>query len=78
MPVRLIIILVVATIILRVARRVLSAAIAPASKQAARRPRSSQMVRCAACGTFVTEKSALVVRDRDFCSPACAGQSQRA
>jgi hypothetical protein len=78
MPVRLLIFFVLSIIVLRLVRRIVSAAITPGPKQKVRRPKSAQMVRCATCGTFITVKSALVVRDRDFCSPACASQSQRA
>ena len=33
--------------------------------------RTSQMVRCESCGTFVTETRALVVGNKEFCSKAC-------
>ena len=34
--------------------------------------KTSRMVRCESCGTFVAETRALVIGSRDFCSKACA------
>ena len=34
--------------------------------------RTSRMVRCESCGTFVAETRALLVGNKDFCSKACA------
>jgi hypothetical protein len=34
--------------------------------------RTSQMVRCESCGTFVAETRALVLGNKEFCSKACA------
>lgn len=40
----------------------------------ARGRRSSPMVRCEACGMFITKSSALMAGDRDFCSKKCLEQ----
>ncbi len=39
--------------------------------------RGATMVRCETCGTFVTERSALVVGGHDFCSQTCLEQRAR-
>ncbi len=39
--------------------------------------RRATMVRCETCGTFVTERSALVAGGRDFCSQPCLEQRAR-
>jgi hypothetical protein len=39
---------------------------------AGEKPPSSRMIRCELCGTFVTERSAVLVAGRRFCSTACA------
>jgi hypothetical protein len=31
------------------------------------------MIRCAACGTFITQGSAIAIGNNQFCSNACAG-----
>ncbi|HWP42117.1 MAG TPA: PP0621 family protein [Blastocatellia bacterium] len=36
------------------------------------RQRSARLVRCARCGMFVAESSALLVKGAEFCSRACA------
>ena len=38
--------------------------------------KTSRMVRCESCGTFVAETRALVVGNKDFCSPACVGKKR--
>jgi hypothetical protein len=39
--------------------------------------KSSAMVRCESCGTFVTEGRAMIVGGRKFCSAACMEQKAR-
>ncbi len=34
---------------------------------------NSLMIRCAACGTFITQSSAIALGNNQFCSNACAG-----
>ena len=43
-------------------------------RQTARARRAAQMVRCEACGMFITKSSALMAGDRDFCSKTCLEQ----
>ena len=79
--VKLILYFIIAYMLLRFARRMLSGFGSPAtSGREAGRPRpapseprisSSQTVRCDNCGVFVTEKSALLVGDKGFCSKSC-------
>ena len=38
--------------------------------------KTSRMVRCESCGTFVAETRALVVGNKDFCSKACVGNKR--
>lgn len=35
------------------------------------RMKSTRMVRCESCGTFIAERRALLLGERGFCSPAC-------
>jgi hypothetical protein len=42
-----------------------------------RRSASSQMVRCSACGMFITKGSALMLGGSDFCSETCYEQKVR-
>lgn len=46
----------------------------PTGGRTAPRGRSSEMVRCDACGMFITKSSALMVAGGDFCSRACYEQ----
>lgn len=63
---------VIAYLVLRVVRWFLTpSAPSSARKASARRARSARMVRCSACGMFITESSALMVGGSDFCSRAC-------
>ena len=79
--IKLIIYFIIAYMVLRFVRRMMtgltSAQVSSSNSQGARRnsaePRisSSQTVRCDNCGVFVTEKSALLIGDKGFCSKAC-------
>ncbi|MGA9774066.1 MAG: PP0621 family protein [Blastocatellia bacterium] len=40
----------------------------------ARQRGAAQMVRCDACGMFITKNSALMAGERDFCSKICLEQ----
>ena len=53
--------------------------LAPSPRRPAQggRSRSAPMVRCEACGMFVTQSSALVAGGRDFCSRQCLEQRAR-
>ena len=64
---------IVAYIVIRVVRRFLGVPQA-ASRQRLHvvSDRTSRMVRCESCGTFVAETRALVKGNKDFCSKACA------
>jgi len=59
----------------RFVRRLLLPARPRATETRARRPAS--MVRCEACGMFITKSSALLAGGREFCSPACVEQKAR-
>jgi hypothetical protein len=79
---KLIIYFIIAYMLLRFVRRMAGGfASSAASSRDPRRTRraspeprisSSQTVRCENCGVFVTEKSALLIGDKGFCSKACA------
>jgi hypothetical protein len=43
------------------------------SGSASRSTDNSLMIRCSACGTFVTQGSAIAIGNSRFCSNACAG-----
>ena len=42
------------------------------------RGKSRLLIKCAACGTFITEARALMVRGRAYCSATCASAADRA
>lgn len=66
---------ILAYLTLRFIRWVLRPSRAASSRrQGAGRDRSSQMVRCSACGMFITKSSALMLGGSDFCSKACYEQ----
>jgi hypothetical protein len=46
----------------------------PGQTSRGRARRAAQMVRCDACGMFITKSSALMAGDRDFCSKTCLDQ----
>jgi len=74
--IQLVFYVIVGYFIVSVIRRLMRGG-SPRREAAARRQqssgrRSSQMIRCEACGTFVTEGSALIVGDTGFCSKGCA------
>jgi|ERR1051325_10278508 hypothetical protein len=43
-----------------------------APRQTPRAASSALMIRCAACGTFITESSAVLAGSRVYCSNSCA------
>jgi hypothetical protein len=55
---------------LRLVRWILTPS-ASSPKKTVRRAKSSQMVRCNACGMFITKGSALMEGGGDFCSKTC-------
>ncbi len=76
---RIILYIVLAYMVLRFVKRVLSPTRAAGSRsyrrsQARGRQNtiSSRTVRCENCGMFITEKSALMVGGTEFCSKGCA------
>lgn len=79
--IKLILYFIIAYMVVRFARRMIGGFTSSApSRPDAGRPRpapseprvsSSQTVRCDNCGVFVTEKSALLIGDKGFCSKAC-------
>lgn len=75
---RIILYIVLAYMVLRFVRRVLtpSRAASRTYRRRQARPRqnviSSRTVRCENCGMFITEKSALIVGGTEFCSKGCA------
>ena len=81
-PFKLIIYLILLLLIIRFLRRFIGRVLFPPPPatasggqrraQAAEKERASKMVRCQACGTFITESSALVVGGSGYCSKACA------
>lgn len=73
MIVRFILYTIIAYIALRCVRWLLTPA-RPRPKTPARVRRSSDMVRCEACGMFITKSSALVGGNREFCSKLCLEQ----
>lgn len=68
--------IVVAYLLLGFVRRLLGAKpreVRSGQRSAAgRTSNSSRLIRCAACGVFITESSAMVVGESGFCSKACA------
>jgi len=75
MLLRFIIYTILAYLVLRFVRKLLSPS-KPATR-ATGGPRSAQMIRCENCGMFITQASALLVAGREFCSKACAQQGSR-
>ena len=71
---RFILYMVLAYTALRVVRWLINPSSSMARRVSARGARSSQMIRCARCGMFVTQKSALALGGREFCSKSCADQ----
>ena len=84
-PLKLLILFILLLLVIRLVRRFIGRMLRTALLRSARhatgaggaRPRrtaarASKMVRCRACGTFITESSALVVGESGFCSKACA------
>ncbi len=71
---RFILFLVLAYTVLRVVRWLINPSSSAGRRVAARGPRPSHMIRCATCGMFVTQKSALALEGREFCSKSCALQ----
>jgi hypothetical protein len=75
---KIILYIVLAYMVLRFVRRLLTPSRANASRTSRRQGRSrqniisSRTVRCENCGMFITEKSALMVGDTEFCSKKCA------
>lgn len=81
-PLKLIIYIILLLLVIRFLRRFIGRVLFPARSaprsggprrgQAGAHGQASKMVRCQACGTFITESSALVVGGGGFCSKACA------
>lgn len=69
---RFILFLVLAYAVLRVVRWLIKPS--SSARVASRGPGPSHMIRCATCGMFVTQKSALALGGREFCSKSCAEQ----
>ena len=64
---------ILAYIVIRVVRRFLGVPqVTSRQRQNVVSDRTSRMVRCESCGTFVAETRALVRGNKDFCSKACA------
>lgn len=74
MLLRFIVFLVIAYTVLRVVRWLINPSQAGARRVASRGPRSAHMIRCPTCGVFVTQKSALSLGGREYCSKNCAEQ----
>ena len=51
----------------------------PSSARASqrKRPNAAQMIRCESCGMFITQRSALLIGGRDYCSRSCAEKVNR-
>ena len=68
--------IVVAYLVLGFVRRLLAGKPRSAGSEhrtaAGRTSNSSRLIRCAACGVFITERSAMIVGQSGFCSKACA------
>jgi hypothetical protein len=85
--IKLILYFIIAYMLLRFARRMVRgfASTGPSSRNAGTPRRSpseprissSQTIRCDNCGVFVTEKSALLMGDKGFCSEACVDSGVR-
>jgi hypothetical protein len=74
MLLKFILFLVLAYTLLRVVRWLGNPSPSGGRRVADRSPRAAHMIRCATCGLFVTQKSALVLGGREFCSKSCAEQ----
>lgn len=74
MLLRFILFLVLAYVVLRAIRWLANSSPSASRRVASSRPRASQMIRCATCGVFVTQKSALSLGGGDYCSKSCAEQ----
>ena len=68
---------ILAYLVLRFVRRLLTPAPGRGKRAASGGARSAQMIRCESCGMFITQKSALLVGGREFCSKACAQKASR-
>lgn len=71
---KFILFLVFAYTLLRVVRWLGNQSPSAGRRTANRSPRAAHMIRCASCGLFVTQKSALTLGGREFCSKSCAEQ----
>src|SRR5687768_11172153 len=72
---RFIIYCLLAYIVLRFVRRLLSPVRPP--RVASRNGGAAQLIRCQNCGMFVTQTSALLVGGREFCSRSCAQKTNK-
>ena len=71
---RFIVYMILAYTALRIVRWLITPSRLAARRFSASGTRSSQMIRCTRCGMFVTQKSALMLGGREFCSKSCADQ----
>ncbi|MEW6130740.1 MAG: PP0621 family protein [Acidobacteriota bacterium] len=75
--IRFIIYSVIAYFVIRFVKRLFKASTANVGstakpKSSAQSKDDSLMIRCAACGTFITQGSAIAIGSARFCSSACA------
>ncbi len=68
---------ILAYLVFRFVRRLLSPRSRQRSTAGTRRATSAQMIRCENCGMFITQSSAILAGGRDFCSRACAQKTDR-
>lgn len=74
MLLKFILFLVLAYTLLRVVRWLGNPSTSGRRRVGNRSPGAAHMIRCATCGLFVTQKSALALGGREFCSKSCAEQ----
>jgi formylmethanofuran dehydrogenase subunit E len=74
---RFILYTIIAYIVIGFVRKLFTGGYSRKRQRSPRQPRTSQMVRCETCGTYVAENRALLLGEKGFCSRTCAESKRR-
>jgi len=77
MLIRFIIYSLIAYFAIRLVKSLLAKPNSSPRKSSGARSGSAAMVKCAVCGTYITERSALLAGNGTYCSELCAGSRIR-